>query len=473
MTKHITSIILVGSFFLGIIGIVTTIKTPLSIVFDLSGFLTIVGLLGFLSFTSLRWFKKSIIKKFFASLFSIISLLIFSVVLIALIDLRILLPNTPSETLTKENWIEDFEFLDKSIQTHPAYSDSIGIIIGEYKSQIERLSEVSDRHAFIIFMKMVALLKDGHSQVMTLPLYIKQPRYLPIQTHVFEDGLYITNASRNRDLIGGQIISINNHSIETIFNKINPLIGADNPWGAKYSSGLYLLNMDVLKGLNLISSTREANLEIMIDGELITKKLKAISAIKWAIWSLAPTNEIRPVGLNIRDAKNVVEVKNDTLIWMTFNQTGPEDVLTAIGNKIHEQAYGFGINHLVIDMRNNTGGDNTTYNDLIKNLTETKIDITVLTSGKTFSAGVNFISELQIVRDFRIIGEPTGAGHNHSGDPQTMFLPNSGLIVNISTKVWDFIPEIMYNTITPNVLVRYYSTNYFNNEDPWLKKLSN
>lgn len=473
MKKHRISIIFIGSFLFGIIGIMTNLKTPLSFVFSLSSFLTIIGLVGFVSYTSLRWFKKSIIKKIFAGFLSIISLIIFSFVLIALIDVRILLPRIPSEPLTKKKWIEDFEFLDKSIQTHPTYSDSIGSIISDYKSQIERLSEVSDHQALITSLKMVSLLKDGHSQVVPLPLYIKHPRYLPIQTHVFEDGLYIINASRNKDLIGGRIVSINNHSIETIFNKVNPLIGADNPWGAKYSSGLYLLNMDVLKGLDVISSTKEANLGIIIDGELITKKLKAVSAIKWIIWSIAPTDEIQPVGLNIRDTENVVEVKNDTLIWMTFNKTGPQDVLTAIGNKIRNQAYGNRINHLVIDMRNNTGGDNSTYNDFIKSLSESQIYISLLTSRKTFSAGINFISELKLARDFQIIGEPTGAGHNHYGNPQTLFLPNSGLMFSLSTKEWSFIPELKGNSILPDIRVSYTSSEYFKQEDPWLKALVN
>ena len=229
--------------------------------------------------------------------------------------------------------------------------------------------------------------------------------------------------------------------------------------------------MDVLKGLNILSSKKEVSLKILINGELITKELKSISMVKWLIWSLSPSEDIRPVGHNIRNADNLVQVKNDTLIWMTFNKTGPEDILTDIGKKITDQEYGKGINHLVIDMRNNTGGDNSSYNELIKHLSKSNIEISLLSSRKTFSAGINFISELKLARDFRIIGEPTGAGHNHFGDSQTIFLPNSGIMLSLSTREWSFIPELTDKSILPDIRVSYSSSEYFKQEDPWLRAL--
>jgi hypothetical protein len=421
--------------------------------------------------TAMRWFKRSTIKKVFAGLFAIISLAIFSIVLIASTDIRLLLPKSPSEPLTKEQWMEDFDFLDESLQTHPAYNDSLGLKLNEFKSEIATLPTVSNHRAFVTTMKMVNLFQDGHSQVVPLPLYIKRPKYLPIQTHIFSDGLYITNSSNDKDLIGGRIISINSQPIEAIIDKVSKVIGSDNAWGMKFHSGLYLTNMDVLKGLDIISSTDQASVEIRINGKLITKELKAVSAIKWFIWSLAPLDDQRPVSWNIRTAKTNVEVKNNSLIWMTFNQTKSEELLTTIGNQIYHQAYDKSIKHLVIDMRNNTGGNNETYNDLIKSLVDTKIDITVLTSRKTFSAGINFISELQLARDFRIIGEPTGAGHNHYGDPQTLFLPNSGLMLTLSTRTWNFFPELSDKTIIPDLFIEYSSSDYFTHNDPWMKAL--
>lgn len=468
--KHI-SILFFGILLLGILVILKMRKNPLNLFFDISIFLVFFGLIGFLLTISLSWFKKSVIKKLFASLFSIISLIIISVVVIVLVDIRALIPKSPSKPLTKTEWIKDFEVLREIMQTHPVYTDSIGLILDAQMAQFKNLTDVSDQLALVQSSKMVSLLNDAHSLVMPFQFYIKKPRYLPIQTHVFEDGLFITNAN-NKDLIGRRIVSINGKPIEFIYNKILPLISADNEWGAKSQSSLYIPNMDVLKGLEIVPSTEKATIEIMLNGKLISKALKSVPAIKWVLWSIAPTNEIRPVSWNMRNAENKVEVKNDTLIWITFNKTGPEENLTNIGNKIYNQDYGDDITHAVFDMRNNTGGDNYTYNTLIKRLTETKINITLLTSRKTYSAATNFISELQLTgKSFQLIGEPTGSGHNLSGDPNTIFLPKSGIMIDISTKTWDFIPELKENTIPPDIMINYTSSDYFNNNDPWTKAL--
>ena len=473
MKKHRISISLFASLVLGVVGTVTTWKTPLSLFFDISLFLTVFGLIGFLIYTSIHWWRNStgIGRKIIAGLLFILSLAMLSIVLVSLVDIRMLLPRSPSQALTKAEWIEDFKVLKKSIQAHPQYTDSIGLLLDSHTFQIENEAEISDHLAFITSLKMVSLLQDAHSQVMPLQLYIPKPAYLPIQTHVFEDGLFITNAN-DKDLIGGRIVSINGQSIESIYSKILPLIGADNEWAAKFHSALYIANMDVLKGLDIASSTEKATIQIMLSGELISCELRSVPAIKWAVWSLAPTNEIRPVGWSIRNTKNKVEVKNDTLIWMTFNKTNSEENLTNIGNQIHNQTFGEDINHVVIDMRNNTGGDNSAYNNLIKRLADTNLSITLLTSRKTYSAAINFISELQLTgKPFKIIGEPTGAGHNHSGDAQSIFLPNSGMMINISTKAWNFIPERTENTIPPDIMIHYNSLDYFNNNDPWIKAL--
>jgi hypothetical protein len=348
-------------------------------------------------------------------------------------------------------------------------NDSLELVVKNFENHIKALEHVSDCEAMIGAMKMVSLFKDGHSNLIPFQLYMKT-RYLPIQVFYFEDGLYITESTQ-KEIIGAKILSINEIEIDTITKRIMPLIGADNPYFGYYQSSLYIPNMDVLQCMNILPSTKEASLKVLINGEKKTINFKSISMINWLIWSLAPINDSRPVGHNIRNADPRVEIMNDTIIWMNFNKTGPENNLTEIGNNISNQSYGEHLHHVVIDMRNNTGGDNTTYNDLIKSLADSKIEIFILTSRKTFSAGINFISELKLVKEFIVIGEPTGAGHNHYGDAETLFFPNSGLMFTLSTKEWSFIPSEEGKSILADIPVLYYASEYFKNEDPWLKAL--
>jgi len=471
MKNHKVAIAFLLCLMVGIVVLFYVRKEPLNFKFNLSIGLIIIGFIGFIGHLALKWFRKSIVKKIAAGIFSLIGLGVLSIVIIGYIDARILLPAVSSTPVTKMQWLEDFEVMHNSLKEHPVYNDSLEGIINKLKYDFENKSGNLDHLALITGIRMVGLFNDSHSLMMPLPLYLKNPKYLPIQTYVFWDGIYITKAS-NTDLIGARIISINNHPIDVVYDKVASLIGADNSWGAKNHSSLYVPNIDVLKGLDIVSSAEEVILELEIDGKKINKKLKGVSAVKWSLWALSSSEEKQPVGWNLRTPKIDVETKNDYTLWMTFNEIGQETVLTDIGNKIYNQFYGKEINHFVIDLRNNGGGDNYTYNGLIEKLSQSDIKITLLTSRKTYSAAINFISELQLTgKKFRIIGEPTGAGHNHSGDPNTIFLPNSGLMVNISTKSWHFIPELTDNSIPPDVFIEYNSSDYFEKNDPWMKAL--
>lgn len=472
MKKHLTALSLIGCMILGIIGILLTKNTPFGIVFNLSLIFFTIGFLSLLAYiTYTTWCQKVLFKKILASLIGLVTIILAGIMIASAIDIRLLLPSISSQTLTKEQWKEDLEFLDEALQKHPAYNDSLGVIVSNHRYQIEKEMTLDDYQALRTTMNMVSTFKDGHSNVMPFQLYLKT-RYLPIQTYEFEDGVYIT-ASKYKDLVGGKILSINNHSIEELLEGITPLIGADNSIYTKYQSALYIPNLDILKTLYHTTSTKEANIKIEFNGKEVTKSLASVNMLRWLFWSLGPNNDWRPVGHNIRSEKNNIVKKNDTLLYLTFNKAGPEKLLTDFGNNLRNEVYGDKIKHLIIDMRNNTGGDNTSYNDLIMALAEIKINLTLFTSRKTFSAGINFISELKLKRNFRIIGEPTGAGHNHYGDAQTLFLPHSGLILSISTREWAFIPELHESTIAPDQLIRYSSNDYFSSSDPWMKAFQN
>ncbi|MGB5498786.1 MAG: hypothetical protein WBM77_07640, partial [Maribacter sp.] len=467
MKKYLTALSLIVCVLLGVIGFILTRKMPFGAVFNISLLIIAIGFLSLLGYIANTWRKKSLFKKILASLIGLIAIFLAVGMIAGGIDIRLLIPSISSQTLTKEQWVEDLEFLDKSLQKHPAYNDSLSGIVSQYRLELKKMDKINDHQAIHIAMKMVSVFNDGHSNVLPFQLYLKT-RYLPIQTYEFEDGVYIT-ASKHNELVGGKIVAINDHKIESLLESITPLIGADNSSYSRYQSALFIPNLDVLKILDSTTSTAEATLKIVLNGKEITKTLASVNMQRWLFWSLAPNDDWRPVGHNIRSEKNKVEKTNDTLLYLTFNQTGPEELLTDIGNNLSNEVYGNKIKHLIIDMRNNTGGDNTSYNGLIKALTQSKIDLTLFTSRKTFSAGINFISELKLKRKFRIIGEPTGAGHNHYGDAQTIFLPHSGLMLSISTREWAFIPELQENTIEPDQWIRYTSSDYFSHADPWIK----
>lgn len=95
---------------------------------------------------------------------------------------------------------------------------------------------------------------------------------------------------------------------------------------------------------------------------------------------------------------------------------------------------------VVLDMRYNGGGDNTTYGPLLGLLQRNQAfnqpgRLYVLIGRQTFSAATNFVTELERSVAPIFVGEPTG-GSRIYGDTRPQTLPHSQLVVLISARYW-------------------------------------
>ena len=87
----------------------------------------------------------------------------------------------------------------------------------------------------------------------------------------------------------------------------------------------------------------------------------------------------------------------------------------------------------------------------------------------TFSAAVNFATMLENETNTIFVGEPTGAGPNHYGDPKLIVLPHSKLIVFIATRRWQFgSASIDRREHSPTICVSVTHDDYFEGHDAML-----
>jgi C-terminal processing protease CtpA/Prc len=126
---------------------------------------------------------------------------------------------------------------------------------------------------------------------------------------------------------------------------------------------------------------------------------------------------------------------------------------------------------VVLDLRQNGGGDNRTYRPLLESLQRlgSKSRLAVLTSRLTFSAAMQLIVELEQHTQAVFVGEPTGGSPNHYGDATKVELPNSGLNAFVATVAWKTAGESDDRlTRVPDIPVRQDSTAFFAGNDPVL-----
>ena len=126
---------------------------------------------------------------------------------------------------------------------------------------------------------------------------------------------------------------------------------------------------------------------------------------------------------------------------------------------------------LVVDLRHNAGGDNTTYHAFLsvvqRAAEELPGGVYMLIGRVTFSAAGNFSTEVERTTDALFVGENLGASPNLYGDTVTTILEHSGLSFRVAARYWEkSTADDQRITIEPDIEVLLSSADYFGDVDP-------
>jgi C-terminal processing protease CtpA/Prc len=131
---------------------------------------------------------------------------------------------------------------------------------------------------------------------------------------------------------------------------------------------------------------------------------------------------------------------------------------------------------VIVDLRLNGGGDNTTYGPLVDLFASKQVNrrgkLYLLIGRATFSAAANFAAEID--RDTRavFVGEPTGGGIETYGDTVPVLLPSLGWYVYVASRYHERKrgPNDHRLAVAPDMLVELTSAQYFAGQDPVLER---
>lgn len=467
------------SFALGIVcfaAVVLQISDPFGLKFWAPFYgLTLVLVLLLFKATRCLFVRRQMILKLIGILPAILCLL-FSLILITLIvDYRWILPGYPAKNLTEHEWNEDVQFLRAELKKHPAFNDSL---TNTFLTDKSLYASTNSDERLISLMKYIGRFHDGHTLMHPLQPGLRAS-YFPLQGFWFGDGYFIVRAAnRYKGLIGAQIISVNGKPMEELWKQVSILYGAENEWQKKAQFDLFLFSANVLHGLKVIPGVDHCSIEYKQDGKSASLEVTSEPFFAWMFWFLRPISESdwNPAYYSMRKPNYSLQYDSayrGILVRFNLVQDIPgwsikdmsEDLVSAIKA---------GVNRVIVDLRNNQGGDNTKYNDLVEVIRaySARTDFVFLVSRKTFSAAVNFISESKSAGRIVLVGEPTGAGPNHYGDPRHILLPNSKLSLFISTRKWEFDSLDNNKFYIPDIPVKYNSIHLKENIDPWLDAMN-
>jgi hypothetical protein len=345
---------------------------------------------------------------------------------------------------------------------------------------IDAIPDLDDDEMLVGVMHMVAMISahggDGHMGVWP-PDNPDAVRRFPVRLWEFPDGVYVTAARQpNGDLEGARVLKVDGISIDEVFERLDSVVPRDTPSNLRAARMVFLTSAQVLAGVGISNDDDEMTLDVeTADGGRRSVTIHAVDAATYADWVggwelLLPE---RP-GLDfLRDAQApfrldylAAERTLDVRYQVVLEHSGA--VVGAIRAAMREHA----VERIVLDLRNNGGGEAGGFRELLAFLAGQHVPLVVLVGRLTFSAGSTLALHLERrVPDVVFIGETMGGAPAFWADPDAVTLPYSGLVALVDSRFNPSpVPGDDRLEVRPDIEVPFTAADYFAGRDPVLER---
>ena len=335
--------------------------------------------------------------------------------------------------------------------THPDLFHTISQAAfgAEVEGVVHRLPALNADQLLTELMRLVALPgeRDGHTGIFPFDGgHARSLHLYPVYLYEFSDGLFVTAEVGKRGLVGRRVVAIGGVPVEQVLERVSPLVPHDNEWSMRSLRPEYAVVAEVLHGLGVAPSTGPLTFTLAApDGSTSDVALEPVTARSY-VAALRPLFHPIHLGGLPRRAAPLYLAKRRLNRWMrtldrkqtvyaaynlTLGYTGD------FARKLRRLASRPRVRRVILDLRHNPGGNNTTYGPLLEALRSRRINrpgrLFVLIGRATFSAAGNFAAEIDMRTRARFVGEPTGGSPNQYGDATSFRLPATGWNVHIAT----------------------------------------
>ena len=293
---------------------------------------------------------------------------------------------------------------------------------------------------------------NGHSGIFPGdPQHRRDLHLYPLRLYAFPDGTYVVDEKGNDGLVGARLTAIGGVSYAEVAKRVRPLVPHDNASNLQGYLPHWVLTAEVLDGLGIADGVSPLEFTFVQGGKSRSVTLSPVTVPSYISTFNDPLYGHYPSLLPRRKPTPLYLQKSASLLWVGTLDRGravfvgfnavrrPSQALVA---RITKLSRGPQVKRVIVDLRLNGGGDNTTYGSLLSALNDSSVNrkgrLFVLIGRATFSAAANFAADLDRHTKATFIGEPTGGFVKGYGDTVSVLLPKSGINVRIAARYWDF-----------------------------------
>lgn len=384
----------------------------------------------------------------------------------------------------------DVRALGRALETtHPALFRNVSR--ARFRAEVDGLARrapgLSDDELLVGLMRIAALagVRNGHTGLFPLdPQHRGQVHLYPLRLYDFADGVFVVDEAGGRSMVGTRLVAVSGVPIGRLLELVRPLVPHDNTSNLRGEAPHFTLVAEVLDGLGVPGGVgaRELTLE-RASGERVTVTLDAVPRDEFAAAfadelhghypALLPRAS-RPFFLSqLGKPVWARTIAGGRAVYVGYNSAlAPTQ---AVSERIRRLARSPRVRRVVVDVRANGGGDNTSYNPLLGVLASPQVNrrgrLYLLVGRATFSAAGNFAADVDRYTKAILVGEPTGGGVNQYGDATSFTLPATGWNVRIATAYTQRgEPGDRRLAVEPDIRVDLRSADYLAKRDPVLAR---
>ena len=376
-----------------------------------------------------------------------------------------------SRTVTSEDWQQDLRDLERQLAErhvdlyHSISKDTFAAAVDDLYQHIPTLTPPE---ILVRIAQLVALVGDGHTSFYANNQKGWRFRCYPIHLYSFSDGIYLTATTEEyAHLFGKRLVQIDKTPIDEAFRAISTTIAADNSMEYQYTVPFELNRPEMLFVLGIAESSDRAEF-VFEDG---TRQVFSAITVKqwlnldWLVVNAAHGPDRRSPSMRLEflfaTPLTLPHLEERKFYWYTYLEDHRSLFLqyNACWNRKGDKPFAevvesllafldqHPVDRLIIDLRQNTGGEPMIAEPLIEGL-ERRSDLGaggglfVLVGRRTFSAALTNAAHLRSRAGARVVGEAPRGKPNSPSEGRDIDLPRTKIWASVSTEFVERDPEL-------------------------------
>jgi hypothetical protein len=369
----------------------------------------------------------------------------------------------------------------------------------------------NDDQILAALSRAVAMGGNAHTRMRLDPT--RQDNFtteFPLRIWWFHDGPWVIKAAPAfRRALRCRVVAIDGHAVTEARREVARLFAGNDAW-ADYIVPIYFTSPDLLHGLGLIRSRREASwtfedasgarFDLHIKATPVDRSaapteawqdLSPLTVTGQPPWPTALAAQADHFPLYLRHPERAywfTYLPESGVLYFQFNRSEEDEAgpsLEAFGDSLIAFARRASVRNMVVDLRLNSGGNLEVAKDFIKTLARGEWAdrpgrLFVITGHCTFSAGLYHAAQMKQFSPAIFVGEPVGDRLDYWAEGGQIVLPNSGVVIWYSNgfhrysqtdyrENQPYYEELSIPALAPDISTPLLSADYFAGRDPALE----